>query len=772
MDADKTSDTSQALFESLSSHSAGPSKFDRRVIDHIYTQSARKSHTARMKRHAYVMPGQPAQAPQPTEPVNQLAPPGVAQSAPPSRRVEPVFPWAYPPLANSESAAQGLFPPYFRPVTSVFPASNEVATQCRIPFGVVVSPASVSDVPEIDARSGTCHRCSVCSAYLCTFSEVSPDGRLWTCALCGKKNAAPVSPSGGFWESKPEVTTPVYDVVAPDAYVHMDSGPAVLFVLDMSFKAWELGFTQQMIATMKSGLDAIPQNYKVGLMTMSSEVSVFDLKNMGEIVIGDLSDTGLSGRIGNVCVEIGEGKEALTKALDLVMSRVPTDPMQGNCIGSAYEIAGRVLARTGGVVLIGCCDLPRHGPHALRPRVAGEEGEVGLLRLPADGSGKFYRECAFMLNRACVSVHLFAAGTEFMDLSTIGVPPGLTCGSCTTYGNFDDGQKQRLHSDLFGRMTDLYCWDSTLRLRCSKGIKIVRPHTNCTLRKGDLVSFPVIARNDAIAFELAVETPITSGTVIFQLAMVFTDTNKRRMIRVFTFQSQVTGQANVILNSIDEAALTSLMMRRSVTSVLTKGPRLARLDMGNEVGAMLLTGAPFGAEFHLMHSMLGSEVFSAQHPGGVDGRMACIIRLRAMSLKDLLIYLYPRMFVTDSNCLLVPLNSQAFGLGSCIFVHTVDRIYIWIGSGVNPTYLTNAFGVSSLEQVPAEVPTLTTQENEALRNLLEQCWAFSGRYLPVQIMTQGNPHEAVFGDILKEEAHPNTNLQAFSDWLRQMRPTV
>lgn len=725
------------------------------------------------KRRAYVMPGQQPTPPPPGAiPSPNAMPMAPVPSSAPAQVIEPVFPWGYPKLLSPQPPSGVQFPPYFRPVTSVFPSTKECADACRIPLGLVVSPAIVSDVPEIDGRSGACYRCSSCSSYLCTRSQVSPDNRSWRCPLCGKDNHIMQSLDATPFNLRPELTHPVYDVIAPDAYSHIESGPAILFILDMSYHAWELGFTQQMIATIKASIDSVPEHYLIGLMTMSSQLSLFDLKNRGEIVLSDLSDCSLSGSVENLCQPVSECKEAFCAALDLLSARAPTDPNQGHCVGSAYYVAARVLARTGGIVLLGCCGLPRHGPYLLQPRVKGEEGEVGLLRLPKDGSGKFYREVAFMLNRASVSVHLFTAGTDYMDVSTICVPPGLTCGSCNTYGAFDEGERQRMHNDLFARMADLYCWDSSLRLRCSKGIKIIRPHTNCTLRKGDLVSFPVIARNDAIAFELGLETSLDTGIAIFQLAMVYTDTHKRRMIRVFTFETPVSPHANVVCNAIDEAALTTLMMRRSVTAVLTKGPVPARIDMSREVAAMFLTGAQFGAEYHLMHSMLGNLLFCDQFPGGVDARMALIIRLRAMSLNDLLLFLYPRMFVTDASNVLVPLGSQAFGVGSCVLVHTVDRIYIWISSAVSPSYLSSVFGVSSIDQVPADVPTLTSAENSSLRELLEQCWTFSGRYLPVEIMTQGDPREAVFATILKDDAHPNVALPALPEWARSMNPAV
>ena len=722
-----------------------------------------------MRRHAYVMPTQLA----PGAPVAPVAPATTPGSPPlpptqPVQLIDPVFPWAYAPLQDLTTVDSKGFPPYFKMVTSLFPSTREIALSCQVPLGLVVSPALVSGVPVIDGRVSGCPRCSACLAYVCPLTRVSPDGRVWKCALCGKDNQVPLSDPVPF-PSRQELLNRVYDVIAPDNYINKDSGPVLMFVLDMSYKAWTLGFTQQMIATIKASLDSVPGHYRVGLMTMSDKITVFDLGHQSEIVIADIFDCALGGSIQNILPHLSDCKDTFIRALDELMTRVPTDPMKGNCLGSAYVVLARTLLTVGGVVIIGCVGLPTHGPYVLKPRSPGEDGEVGMLRLPKDGSGKVYRETAFNLNRAGVSVHLFTAGTEFSDLATIAVPPGLTCGSVSLYGAFSDDDKQRLHADIFGRMTDLYVWESSLRLRCSKGIKILKQHANCTL-KNELVSFPVLARNDAVGFEFTIEGPLSSDRAVFQLAMVFTDSDKRRMIRVFTFDAQVTNDANAICRSIDEGALTTIMTRRAVALVLQKGSVVARNEMLKQIHSMFLRGTQFGAVFHLMHAMLVSDIFRNPLPGGIDERMSLLIRLRSIALKDLLLFLYPRMFVTDADCQLVPLNSQAFGVGSCILVHALDAIYVWISSAVSPDYLQKTFGVSNIADVPAEVPVLTTQENTNLRALFDFCWNFSGRYLPVEIMTQGDPREAIFGTILRDEG--GQDVLPLSEWMKQMRPSV
>ena len=158
--------------------------------------------------------------------------------------------------------------------------------------------------------------------------------------------------------------------------------------------------------------------------------------------------------------------------------------------------------------------------------------------------------------------------------------------------------------------------------------------------------------------------------------------------------------------------------------------------------------------FHLMHSMMFCTALrAAGHRLGADGRMAEIIRLRAMGVVDLMLYLYPRMFAVDADeqCTPLPLVQQSFAEGCCFLVHTLDNIFIWVSIGASKEFLANAFGVAAIEELPKEVPKLETAENRRLNELINECWKLSAHYLPVEVIPQGDQREEVFGEILRDE---------------------
>ncbi|OHT09481.1 Sec23/Sec24 trunk domain containing protein [Tritrichomonas foetus] len=733
-----------------------------------------------------------APAPQP-----QLSGQAYSQNLPPRNEIQ--FPWANPKLLNPDvPPGCTQFPTYLRSVTSIYPSSKEVADQCKIPFGLVISPAFVQNCPVIDCKDSTVPRCSNCSAYLCPQVQVINNVE-WKCPICNRLNkingndqnaqnsfSYGVQPSFNFnsennLNNRMELKCPVYDIIAPmPAYANIDGGPCFLFIFDLSPLAYQLGFTQQFLATVKASIDAIPTNARVGIMTMSHNITVFDLMNAGEFVISDLFDPAIPASQQSVFPRLESCKENFVSAIDNLIERVPSPSTLGHCFGSVLVAIEKLMHNIGGIAVVGYIGLPRHGPYPLNKRDTNDENELNLLRLPNDGSGKVFRDYAFKLNRASVSVHIFTAGPEFVDLSTTAVPAGLTCGECHYYRNFDGLARQKMHADIYRTLTNSYCWDACLRLRATPGIKLVRPHTNCTLRNNELISFPVIASEDAIAFELSIENPSSSSSnsastnmslqvnnCIFQLAFVYTNNDGIRMIRVFTVETPRSKDIREVCRSIDEATLTTMMTRRAGTALLSVGPIPGLEQTRKEINAMLMQGsnsvniASFSSMYHLMHSLVSNPTFRARHAEGVDGRMSSVIRLRAISVTDLLLYLYPRMFSVDSGEVL-PLTGESFGKGTVFLFHTVDRIFIWVGGGASQEFINGAFGVSDIASLPSELPQLQTPENAKVMAIVQSCWELSSRYLPVEVIGQGGAREYVFADILVDDSTVSgTNLKQF-----------
>lgn len=714
-----------------------------------------------------------------------------------------IYPWGNPKLLNPlpQDGVTPL-PQYFRTTVTNFPLNKTTADMSGVPLAVTINPSQVVDVPVIDYSQSMIPRCQRCRSYLSPFSQMMPNGLSWKCPFCNAVTQFQTNITSTTSERSTEFVCPVYDMLAPSAYYSKpNTGPCFVIVADLSLEAITTGFTIQLLTSFKASLDSMDPKTYVGLITMSNVLTFYDFSRKTEFVIADLSEPCLpEAPLELICNCKGE----LIQEIDSILERIQQGSYvtNGNCLGSALELAEKAMKEIGGILVLSAVGYPTIGPHSVKERVADKE--VTLLKLPEDGSCKFYREIGFRLNRASVSVHLFSlksANQKMCDLSIISVPCGLTGGSCYYYKQFDPIQ---LHNDLFITLTSDYLWDSSIRLRCSAGVKVNYIYSNCTIRE-ETSYYPVMSPQSTMTFELVVESDIKNNNCLFQTAILWTNSKREKRIRIFTFSLPTTNNATRVKASIDESAMATYLLKRASVQVLQKGSlessdalRKSFTSLNAGVGSSSApNSSSFESLYHLAHSMLASKLLRQLNGNPVDyadERFASVVQVRAISLVNTLLYLYPRMIAVDANFLSfdsstnslyydeskrneeensealqpLPLDSSSFGRGFCFVVHTMEKIYIWISPSVNANYLRVAFGVNSVDELTGgnfniyQLPTIQTPQNAIIQNVINSCYILSGRYLPLEIIPPGSPREAIFSDILVDMIPvKGSNLTAF-----------
>jgi hypothetical protein len=311
-----------------------------------------------------------------------------------------------------------------------------------------------------------------------------------------------------------------------------------------------------------------------------------------------------------------------------------------------------------------------------------------------------------------------------------------------------------LHGDLFESISGSYLWDCSIRLRLSTGLKVVAVSGSCTLRES-ILFIPILPARSALGFDVKVEAEFKGPAALFQAAILWTDSNLRRLIRVITHALPTTDVPGSVRAAVNEAAVAAFLMKRITAFVAD--PRPASDLVRHTLTAMSVGGARYQSLYHLLHSLLGSPLMRAQS----ELRIAELILVRSMSLVDCLLYLYPRMFALDAQQYSgpLPLVGDSFQYGSIFLAHTVRRIYIWVRSDAAPDLLMKFFGDQT---VPADVPLTGTPENQRLNELVAACQAFSRKYLPVEIIPGGDTRESVFREILVDlRTDGGADLKAF-----------
>jgi hypothetical protein len=283
-----------------------------------------------------------------------------------------------------------------------------------------------------------------------------------------------------------------------------------------------------------------------------------------------------------------------------------------------------------------------------------------------------------------------------------------------------------------------------MRLRTSAGVKVVAVYGNCGAREHTLY-FPVMPARTAVAFELKVEATASAGALaLFQCAVLWTDTENRRIIRVFTFSLPTSDAQPAVRASVDEAAVAAFFIKKYAP--FRGDSRTAAEGLRTAFAAMRAGGASYQSLYHFVHSALGSTIIRDAAPFGIDWKIAEALRVRALSVFECLLYLYPRMLIVDfEEPTPLPLVGESFQAGYVVVVHTYTRVFVWANPEIQAGLAVAYFGAT---EMPQEVPQLTTPQNERLRQVITDCYRLSGTYLPVEIIAAGSPREAVFKDLL------------------------
>eukprot|EP00494_Astrolonche_serrata_P028501 UN28768 len=108
-----------------------------------------------------------------------------------------------------------------------------------------------------------------------------------------------------------------------------------------------------------------------------------------------------------------------------------------------------------------------------------------------------------------------------------------------------------------------------MRIRCGKGVRFTTYHGHFMLRSTDLLALPAVDSDKAIAMQLSLEeTLMTTQTVYFQVALLYTSSSGERRIRVHTAAAPVVTDLGEMYRQADTGAIVSVLARTAVENSL------------------------------------------------------------------------------------------------------------------------------------------------------------------------------------------------------------
>lgn len=673
------------------------------------------------------------------------------------------------PKLFSEMYPMNCNPRFLRLTTSGIPNSQSLASRWHLPLGAVVCPLAEApdgeEVPVVNFVSTGIIRCRRCRTYVNPYVTFTDAGRKWRCNICSLLNDVP----GDYFahldatgkridlDQRPELMKGSVEFVAPTEYMMRPPMPPVyFFLIDVSVSAVRSGMIEVVAQTIRSCLDELPgyPRTQIGFATFDSAIHFYNMKSSltqpQMMVVSDLDDIFVP-LPDDLLVNLSESRSVVETFLDSLPSMFQDNVNVESAFGPALKAAFMVMSQLGGKLLIFQNTLPSLGVGRLKLRgddlrVYGTDKEH-MLRIPED---QFYKQMAAELTKYQIAVNVYAFSDKYTDIASLGTLAKYTGGQVCYYPGFQSAiHGEKLRHELARDLTRETAWESVMRIRCGKGVRFTSYHGNFMLRSTDLMALPAVDCDKAYAMQLTLEeTLLTTQTVYFQVALLYTASCGERRIRVHTAAAPVVADLGEMYRQADVGAVVSVLSRLAIEKTLSSKLEDAR----NSVQLRIVKALKEYRNLYAVQHRLGGRIIfpeslkflplyglalcrSTPLRGGyadapLDERCSAGYTMMTLPVKKLLKLLYPSLIrldeyllkasaqVDDFKNLEKRLTLAAENLDSRGLYLYDDgfRFNIWFGRALSPDVAMNLLGADFAAELSKV--TLSERENEMSRKLM------------------------------------------------------
>jgi len=655
--------------------------------------------------------------------------------------------------------------------------TNNLGASSKLQYGAVMRPLAPTavnedDVDVVNPGAAGIVRCKRCRTYINAFVSWIEQGRRWRCNICGQINECPSAYFCHLDEKnqrrdrlqRPELCKSVVEFIAPSEYmVRPPQTPAYFFVIDVSSTAVRSGVLTNIASSIRKSLDDLPGSSRtqVGFITFDNSVHYYLMKaglsSPKMMVVADLKELFVPAP-DDLLVNLAESRDVVEAFLDNLPNMFTNTQVMDSCLGPALKAAFTVTKHVGGKMLVFQSVLPTLGDGALKPRenlrMMGTHDEVKLLR-PAV---TWYKDTAVEFSRAQISVDMFLFPFQYIDSASLAELPKLTAGTLKTYAAFDsaiDGPK--FESDLCRTLTQHIAFESVMRIRCTKGMRISNFYGNFLIRGTDLLALPNCTSDSVFAFDLVHdEQSFASSVITVQGALLYTSSEGERRIRVLTQALPVSSLLSELYGSVDTEAMCNLMAKQAIDVALKSNLENARTRLqqicmdimrvsregdrraavgygppGHNTQQSDLGDKPLLENLKLLPLYTLALVKNVTFRGGTDvhpdERVQFMQYLNGMWVNEGNYFMYPRMFsihdmdpsaglpwsgpeeeeddeiYAGRNRIVLPkvvtLSVDNLSSDGVFLLDNSVEMYIWAGRSVDPAIMSSLFGIESFDGV-------------------------------------------------------------------------
>jgi protein transport protein SEC24 len=524
------------------------------------------------------MPGVPAQGP----PANAAAFPRPAGT--PEQEQDAVG----PPRPYSSC---NCGPAFLRMTTQAAPNSQALKARWHLPLGAVVHPLAESGGPVAVANAGssTIVRCKRCRTYMNPFMVWMDGGRRFTCNVCAMVNECPVDYFSALdasgrrldLDQRPELAHGSVEYIAPAEYmVRAPMPPTYVFLIDVSFAAAANGMLAVTCNAIKSCIDRLTGEgrTRVAIITFDTAIHFYNMRPglsaPQMMVVPEIEDPFVP-LPDELLVNLFENRDQVERLLDTIPASFSNNQKVDSAMGPALQAAFLVMSHVGGKLMLFQSATPSLGIGRIKardnPALYGTDREYAL-RAPDD---PFYKRFSAEASRFQICVDVFATGSQYQDLPSLGALPKYTGGQLYYYPGFSaDKDGNKLVAEITRNLTRETTWEAVMRIRCSKGLRIASFLGHFFVRSTDLLALPACDADKSFSVEIQhEETVLTGQTAYIQAALLYTSSHGERRIRVHTAAIPVVSDLLELYKATDCGAVAALLAKTSVERSLS-----AKLD--------------------------------------------------------------------------------------------------------------------------------------------------------------------------------------------------
>lgn len=747
--------------------------------------------------------------------------------------------WIKEVLEECEQFNSG--PHFVRPTLSRLPQSVSAKNKAHVPMGVIFQPMAdvphgYPEVPTVQPvmyhpRGMALVRCKApCRTYVNPFVRWTDNGSKWICNVCGTANETPTSYQAPLDEKgnrtdmydRPELSHGACEYTATEEYMtRAPQPPVVLFLIEVTQQARESGLLHETLQGIRnvitSGEMVGTERLQCGIMTFDSSLHFYNLDpNLATpqlVVVADIDDIFIP-IADDVLLPLAENQDALLNLLDQIPVLWKDNKTNESCLHSAIRGAFMAMKHMGGKMCVFASQIPTAGEGALMKSrddrsVLMTDREVEFLQ-PAMYN---YKGLGMDMTQSQICCDLFMGTQAFVDLATISALPKVTGGTVQYYENFHplrDGT--RLKNEIFDLLTKDCCWESVMRVRMSRGWKITKLLGNMLVRGTERsVPLPNVSKDSTFGIAIDMEENVSPDPVAaVQIALLFTNSDGERRIRVHTYQFLTSNNHKDVMESLDSQACAAMMMtlgmERALNTSLQEARQLITQTCQQIVQACLgLAGAEQHMKFLPMYvlGLLKTEAFKGTNNVPFDRRVAAWMRLATLPVNGHVVYYYPRLMkvsaLTGEEGLLscpeeeglepeiamppmMNLTQTNITQEHAYIIENGESMYMWIGALVNKAWLQNVFNVAELGHLNpnlSEAELLAdnnTEEQRRVKGVIsgirkERIPSATGTFMLLNVIRQGDPLEQKFQDMLVEDARAGIAF-SYQDFVQRMsKPT-